>query len=157
MAEQLKELVELIATGELTQEELADTLEGIEGMFDQKVENVCYVLRDLDATTAAIDAEIGRLQARKKTLVNSTNHLKDYLRFAMSSAEIKKVKTPLWSVTLIPAKPMVVIDDADQIPDRFKKTHVEIKVDKKALLMALADEQVEGAHLGESQLGLRIA
>ena len=55
---------------DLPEDALADTLEGLEGDIQVKAENLLAVVSNMGADVGAIDAEIKRLQARKKVIAN---------------------------------------------------------------------------------------
>ena len=50
---------------------IEDTMESIEPILTEKVDNYCLLIRDKQANIEAIANEIKRLQDRKKTLENS--------------------------------------------------------------------------------------
>ena len=150
-------LSRLIDDGEMDAEALQDTLDGLEGELEQKAEGLLSYVANIGSDVAAVDAEIKRLQARKKTMTNQQQWLREYLKTNMAAAGIKKITCPLFSVTLGKAKPMVVIDDESLVPKKYKKTiPATTQIVKADLLKAVKKGSVLGAHLGESEQSLLI-
>lgn len=76
---------------------LRDTLEGIEGEIEDKADNYAKVIRTLEGQVDTIDAEISRLQSKKKTVKNSIDSIKSNLERSMIQTGKKKFKTDLFS------------------------------------------------------------
>ena len=149
---QYKGLAEL---DDLPEDALHDTLEALEGDLQVKAENLLAVVTNMGADVAAIDAEIKRLQARKKAITNRQESLREYLRYNMDEAGISKITCPLFTITLAAGRPVVDVQDESLIPDGYAR--VERKLDKTAILRALkAGKDVPGAKLGKLQPALRI-
>jgi len=154
---QLQQLSDLIESGEVTEESLADTIEGVEGMFDQKAESICYVIRNMEASADAVKAEEARLAKRRKQYLDGVERLKGYLKLSMVESGHKSVKSDLFTISLTPPPKVVEIDDERAIPDEYKTRTVIDSVDKKKVLAQLKDGAViPGAHLGDGNYGLRI-
>lgn len=135
--------------------DLTDTLDGLEGDIQDKAENLLAVVSNIGSDVDQIDSEIKRLQARKKTLTNSQDRLREYLRFNMDAAGIQKITCPLFSITLTKPRPVVQIDDETKIPDDYiKVTRTPVKAD--ILRELKAGKEIPGASLGESKPGLMI-
>ena len=74
LTEQLSGLAEL---GEdIPPEALRDTLDALQGEFNEKAVSICHVLSNSSGSFTAIDSEIKRLQARKKAIVGAQDSLK---------------------------------------------------------------------------------
>lgn len=151
----IKELESMVENGEVSADNVADTMALLEGDFNEKAAGIVKVFKN--ANTDAIDHEIKRLQAMKKSILNKKESLKDYLRENMEALEITKIESE--AITVICKKPSekVVIDNADDIPDEFISIETTIKVDNKAVLRALkGGEKVEGASLSYSKSPIEI-
>lgn len=135
----------------------ADTLEAMTGLIEQKAEQICFVIKNFDPSIEGINAEIERLQARKKTIAAKQDWLTNYLRENMERCEIKKIECPLFSITLAQGREIAVIDNQDAIPDEFVKVKTSIDPDKNAIAAALKDgREVPGAHLERAKSSIRI-
>lgn len=160
LTEDLRGIHELALDPDVPAESLNDTIEGLEGMFNDKAVRVAHVIANQDSDVAAIDAEIKRLQQRKKVMTNARDRLKEYLRFNMEATGVTKISSDLFTITL--AKPMdvVVVDDDSAVPDEYQRVAVapDKALIKKALIKkALKDGcEVPGCHLGKGNSSVRI-
>lgn len=136
---------------------IEDTMEGLNLEFNDKAVAIVKVAENLNADTSALDAEIKRLQERKKVITNRQESLKDYLRFNMDANGVKKIECPLFSITLGKGSPTVQIIDDSTIPDDYMTVKTEIKPDKAAIVKALKSGiEVNGASLIEGKPRLMI-
>ncbi len=149
------ELQKLVDDGEMSQDDIQDTLDGMQLEFNDKASSIVSLAESLQGDVSALDIEIKRLQARKKAITNNQDRLKEYLRHNMELSGITKIKSPLFSITLGKATVTADVVDVDFLPDEFVNTEVVIKADKKAILKALKDgQEIPGAVLstGKSRL-----
>lgn len=136
---------------------MGDTLEAIEGEFEEKAKMVMLVAKESIKSVPAIDAEIKRLQARKKSLVSNEKWLKEYLRKNMIATGINKIECDLFTITLKKAVAGVEITDEDEIPDELCSVTTVLAPDKKEILKRLkAGDEVPGAALKEGTRSLLI-
>lgn len=157
MTGQYTELLAIASDPELPPEALADTLEGLEGEIKIKAENIVHVLLNSDTDVVALDAEIKRLQTRKKSIENGKERLKDYLRFNMEATGITKIECPLFSVSLGKGRDIVSIDDEEALPDIYLITKTSTSPAKRVILADLQlGISINGASLTKSQSSLRI-
>ena len=141
---------------DVPEEAMRDTLEAIEGEFKEKAVRICHVLANADGAVEAIDREIKRLQAKMKAIVNNKERAKDYLRDNMERTGITKISSPIFNVTLVKPREMVVIDDESQIDMDYMR--VSYAPDKTKIKDALKDGvEVAGAHMGLSKSGVKIS
>lgn len=77
-----------------------DTIDGIEGMMNQKIENAVMYLRELEADADAITAESKRLSERAKIKENAAKNLKAYILTAMQRTDTKTIETARCKVTV---------------------------------------------------------
>ncbi|WP_340052089.1 siphovirus Gp157 family protein [Pseudomonas proteolytica] len=159
IAEQFKELAALAETAD---EDLAvalrDTMEGIEGEFQEKGKAIAMITLNIDGDLEAIQSQIDRLTERKRIINNRKESLKEYLRSNMDAAGITKITHPLFTITCGKGKPIVVIDDEKAIPDDFVNVKVTSAPDKAAIAKALKDgQEVPGAHseIGKSSISIK--
>lgn len=122
LTEQLQLLVSLAEDPDsidMNPDIFADTFEGLEMEFEDKADGYARVITEVKARSASLDAEIKRLQARKKACDNSADRMTEALKNAMISTGKTKFKTPLFSFSIAKNPPKVVIDDPDRIPEGF--------------------------------------
>ena len=133
---------------------IADTLEGNSTEITQKIEDYGYVIQNLRAPITAIDAEIARLQDRKKSMEKEADRVEHWLFENMVKAGISKVECPLFTIALQNNPPSVFIADEDSIPAEFMRQPETPPPapDKKAIAAAIkSGKEVPGAHLKQSQ------
>lgn len=158
LTKELNELHTMVLDGEATEDHLSDTMEMIEGEFQEKALNVAKFMRSLSPSVDAIDAEIKRLQDRKNAITNKSDWVKNYLLSNMEASGIKKIECDLFTITRVKPRDVVVVDDLDKLPDDYVSVKTSLAADKKALLKALKDgEEIEGAHIGQGESTIRIS
>lgn len=153
---QYLQLLDLAQADDVPADAVRDTLAGIEGEFNDKAIKVVDVVQAIEGDVEAIDKEIQRLQDRKKTIKARENSIRDYLRDNMEACGINKIQCPLFTITLTKGRDVVVIDDEREIPDHYIAVKTSTQPDKKALLEALKEKSVPGAHIEKSKPSLRI-
>lgn len=156
IAREHRELAKIVEQDELTAEDVADTFEALEGEISAKAASLVAVVDNINADVKAVDDEIKRLQARKKTMVNKQQSLRDYLKMNMQATGITNIKCPLFSITLAKGRDIVVIDDEDNVPPGYRTVTKVVKIDKAQLLKDLKLFEVKGAHIEKSDESLRI-
>lgn len=159
ITEQFKELA---ALAENADEDLVvalrDTMEGIEGEFQEKGKAIAMVTLNIDGDLEAIQSQIDRLTERKRIIANRKENLKEYLRTNMEASGITKITHPLFTITCGKGKPIVVIDDEKAIPDDYVNVKVTSAPDKAAIAKAIKDGiEVPGAHTetGKSSISIK--
>jgi len=150
--QQFQELNELIANGEMTAEELADTFESLEMEFSQKVDNICYLIKENIALAKAMKDEETALAERRKAKEKATERLKDYLVNAFMQIGISKQETAKNKVSLRESKAVSISDEAqfNEWAKTFRPDLVTVKVteapNKTEIKRAIENgESVEGA------------
>lgn len=159
ITEQFKELAALAETAD---EDLAvalrDTMEAIEGEFQEKGKAIAMVTLNIDGDLEAIQSQIDRLTERKRVITNRKESLKEYLRTNMDAAGITKISHPLFTITCGKGRSVVVIDDEKSIPDEFVNVKVTSAPDKAMIAKAIKDgQEVPGAHteIGKSSISIK--
>lgn len=134
-----------------------DTMGAIEAEFNDKALAVSRVILNMDGDIEAVDAEIRRLEERKRIMSNRKGQIIDYLRENMEAAEITKISCPLFTITLAKGRESVVIDDEKSLDDDLVSTKVTTTPDKKAIAERIkAGQEVKGAHLERGKSSIRI-
>lgn len=88
-----------------------DTLEGIEGEFDEKAENIAVYIKELEAEAKTLKAEkiaVGKRQAQKE---KTAENLRKYLITSMKAIGRNKVDMPKAVLSLKNNAPSLVVDD----------------------------------------------
>ena len=95
-------------TGELLD---AEAFEALQMERTEKAQGMALWALDLDDEAAAIDAEMTRLAARKRAVLNKARSLRQYLGFVLNG---EKLKTPLVTVSFRRTR-AVEIDNEGQL------------------------------------------
>jgi len=119
--------------GEVDEGQLAELLK-VEDGFRSKIEAIGKIIRSLQADAEAIKAERQRLAERQGTLERRTEWLKCYVLAALRSTDTQRIKGELLSVSRRRAPASCEVVNADEVPARFKREVVEVKVDRNAVL-----------------------
>lgn len=127
----------------------AEALAGIDGEAGEKLESYAMVLKNAESDITGVDAEIKRLQERKKAMQNNVSRMKDNMSILLQEIEGNRLKTDKFTFSFRKST-AVQIDDISLIPNDFIKTETSpMKVDiKKALA---SGEVIPGASLVENQ------
>lgn len=140
-------LQQLLEDGDIDEQTFSDSLESL--MIDDKVENICKVIRNLEAQAAAFKEEAERLTKKKKTAENGVNRLKESLVNLLQTTKSEKISAGLFTVSLGSSKSVEVTSEK-ALPDCYL-TPQPPKVDKAGIGAALkAGVAVPGAMLTES-------
>lgn len=137
------QLYDLFTEGEIPEEAVNDTLEGI-GIAD-KVEDYCKVINQLNADVMTIDAEIDRLNAKKQRAKKGVDRMKTALLGFMTATDTTKTSAGTFNLSIRKSK-AVVISDLEKVPEKYITVKTTTAPDKKAIKSAIeSGEQVEGA------------
>lgn len=125
-----------------------DTLEAIEGDFEQKAVNVAAYAKQLDAEADAIKAAMERMDKRRKRLAQRAEWLKDYTRHCMHQLGKTQITHPWFEIAIHKNPPSVTVYDEASLPFEYVAEVTTNKVDKAAIKTALlAGATVAGAKL----------
>ena len=114
-----------------------EALDTIDEEFPVKVGNICKVIRNQEAESAAIKVELDRLSNRRKAKVNSVKRMKAYLFDNMQTLGHDKVETPdnLFTVAVQNSNPSAQwVGEANDIPDELRMIPPPPELDKKMVL-----------------------
>lgn len=157
---QMQEILDMAESGEFDEELIANTLEGVEGEIEDKLDSYGVIVNELQDDIDKLDKEIKRLTAKKKTITGSIEYLKKMVMFTMEQMATKKVKGErfTWSIQKNGGKAPLIINEgvlALSVPERFQL--VDFDFDKAEIRKALEDgEELDFAHLGERGESLRL-
>tara|TARA_R110000851_G_C12731582_1_gene529795 strand:+ start:41 stop:532 length:492 start_codon:yes stop_codon:yes gene_type:complete len=157
LTNQTRELQSMADCGDLSQEDIQQTLDGLEAQFAEKVEAALKVRQSMLAEVSAIDNEIGRLEALKSSPAKNSDRLLDYIKENMSALEMDKLDAGLFKVTL--KKASIKLGDIDE--SKLSENYFNIipetkKLDKRLLLSDAKNKSIDGVELVESARSLII-
>lgn len=152
-----KELAALADESEDMAQAVADTMDSIEGEFEDKALSLIAVVNNIGGDIPAIDDAIKRLTARKKTIENKQKSMKEYLRTNMEASGINKINCPLFTITLAKGRDIVSVNDENAIPAEYMNYKTSASPMKKEILADLKDgKEIDGVTLIKSENSIRI-
>lgn len=157
IANEYLEFMEAVENGDIPEDCIEDTLEGIAYEIKAKVDNIACLLKNLDAEMVAIMTEEKRLAERRKAKERAYDRLKDYLSNTLLKLDMKKVETARNKVSFRKSESVEIADEeafigwASTHRDEFLKYSTPT-IDKTLVKQALkADEDIIGATLVSKQ------
>lgn len=142
---------------DLPAELIADTLEGIEGEFSDKVSAILSLCKNESAYADSLKAEAKSLNDRASSINNKVERLRQYIVDCMTQAEMKRVRAGVHEVTLRAASKVVEITDAMVIPVDLVEFETVVKPNKLEIKRRiLAGEEIPGASLKDGKQSLMI-
>lgn len=141
------EMYELLCSGEIDEEVFNDTLQAMG--TDEKVENCCKVIRQLEADATAYEKEEKRFKDKKTTAKNGVARLKKSILSFLQAADKKKINAGLFTVSKQKSSAVKILDE-NLIPDEFFKVSLEPM--KSEIKKAIdSGEKVAGAIIVENE------
>ena len=129
-------------------EMIADTLEGIEGEFTDKVGHMLAMIKNDIAYSLALKEEAKKLNERASVINNRTDRIKAYIAESMETINKKTITSGVHQVTARKKSVSVDITDLTTLPPSVCEYETMIKADKKEIKKLLtAGEKVTGAVL----------
>lgn len=157
IAQEFREVMALVESGDLSMEDIADTLDAIDIEFKDKAKNCLMVIRAKEADLNGVQAEIDRLTALKKSAQASCDGLKKYVKNCMELTGISSLDLSTFKLTLkAPTKKVEVYDEAKLAREFFRVVPEKWEVDKVKLSAALKVGEIEGAMLVDGERALLI-
>lgn len=133
---------------DLDPETLKDTLDSINDSREVKLDNIANWIENNQADIDFLDKKIKQLQADKKSLVNRTKSLMEYMTTAIDDSGLKELKTENHILKPRNYRASVYISNEKDIPSEFMKFKAVETIDKKAIYELLKNgETVRGAEL----------
>lgn len=136
-----------------------DTLEGIEGEFDEKAENLACFVKELKAETAALTSEEKSLRTRRQAKENLQRRLEALLVDGMKTLGKQKIDAPRARITVRNNAESAICEAGDKAFEQYAIDNemynilsVRYSLSKTKLKEALeAGEIFPGVHLGRTQ------
>lgn len=113
------ELQALADSGDIPAEQIADTLDLIEGDIREKAIDVAAFSRNLDATAEAVRAAAKAMLARADRIEKRAESIRAYLLFQCQAAGVTKIESPWFTLSVRKNPPAVVIDDEASLPAEY--------------------------------------
>ena len=136
---------------------LKDTLEAVQGEYEQKIESYCKVIKNIDADIQAIKTEVTHLNEKKKVLENNIDRLKKAMFESMKATNTTTIKTGVFNVAIQRnggKLPVIVDVETAYLPQELVK--VTESPDLEAIAKLIDSGNTQYAHYGERGESLRI-
>lgn len=142
------QLQEMLESGEIDEQIFNDTIEAMG--IAEKAQNICMVIRNLEAKATAYKQEKDRLAKRQSECENGIKRLKDSLLTHMTLLDSPKLDAGLFSITRCATQSANIVDEK-ALPETYL-TPQPPKVDKRQILEDLkAGVEISGAELSRSE------
>lgn len=132
-------------------ETIIDTLNAIESAIEDKAENYHGFIKQLEGEIQTINTEQKRLADLKRSKVNLIDRLKQNLIAALEATGSERIQTDTVIVSLRNNAYTLDIQDESHIPNIFVEKVIERKINKRALLQYVKENEVEGVYLKRSK------
>lgn len=154
----MMELLAIADDEDIEPEVLADTLESIEGEYDDKIESYCKAIKNLEADAKAYDEESKRLKTKKEKAEANVKRMKAVVMESLKLMNRKSAGGKILKASIQAnggVLPLEVTVNAKDLPFEYQK--VTIEPDNGAIREAL-DKGVEldFAKYGERGESVRI-
>lgn len=138
----MMKILSMMDDPELDQQTLKDTMEGIEGAYEDKFDGYAAVIRQLTGYINELDEEKKRIDARKESFQNNVKKMKKIMLESMNATGKTKFKTAKNSFWTQKNKASVVIDAKSvwDIPEDFRR-YKDPEPDKTKIGEAIAAGQ----------------
>ena len=143
ITERFRNIAELLDNPEIPEEVLIDALDSIEGEFEDKATNIVRFMKSIEGDCKIIKEEEQRLASRRKALEAKSARMKQYLEDSMKLINKTKFKTPFYSFNISANPKSIEILDEAIIPEKYKSYETICKIDKKAILSDMKENNIE--------------
>lgn len=128
---------------DLPEDAFLDTLEGIEGEFEEKADSIACFIKDLDAEADKIKRERETLAQREAAKRAKAARLREYLKEQMAAVGKTRIETPRNLLTVAKSTPRVETDEefvawAEESADFLLHYHPP-EPNKQAIQQAIKD------------------
>lgn len=158
LADEYVTVLDMFYDPEVDDQTALDTLEAIDGEFEDKADNYAKLIKELLADAEKLKAEERRINLRRKGLENKADRLKSTLQANMEFTGKTKFKTALFSFSVANnggLQPFTITDNLGDIPGKYLIPQPPLP-DKDAIRTLLETKEVEWAHLEPRGKSLRI-
>lgn len=128
-----------------TDEELLSVearLNGLQIRFEEKALAIAKHIINESGDLEAIETEIERLSALKKSREGAVKRLKDYVLSNMLATNTPEIDGGTMKLKVRKNPPSVNVLDETQVPDTYKRTKTVVEIDKKEILAAWKANQI---------------
>lgn len=148
------QLQEMMEDPDIDPQLIQGSMESLNADIEAKADGYGMIIRNYEAISNGIDAEIKRLQGKKKTCENAIKRLKNDLKTSMIVTGNESIRTEKFLFTVRAGSYSVVIDDEKKVPKRFREPQPDkiLTADLKAYLKENGNRTYAHLKLGEQSL-----
>lgn len=129
-------------------DEIADTLEGMEGELTDKIEQLLAIVKNESGYAERLKEEAKSLNERAAVIQNKIENILSYIASSLEMVGKKKIRAGLHQVTVRAPSESVDITDSSALPPEYVEYETVIKADKLAIKHQLkAGNSIPGAQL----------
>jgi phage host-nuclease inhibitor protein Gam len=144
-----------VEQGFFSEEDIADTFEGMEHELNDKISSYCHVLNSMNADLTTIKNEIERLKTLQNEKQNQIKRVKQTLISGLGGIDKTNFDTGLFKGHIRKGSQSVNVINSEEIPAQYIETKIVESADKTAIKNALkAGDKIPGVELitGDSSL-----
>ena len=157
IAQEYKGLVDLVDSGELSQDDIADTLEAVNTTFEDKVKACMMICRQAQASRDALIQEANRIRELSEAKNKESESMLDYVKSCMVSMDKSKVDVGLFKLTLKKAGLKLGDINEEKVPAKYwAEIPASKKLDKRLLLSDAKLNEIDGVEVMESSRSLMV-
>jgi hypothetical protein len=145
---------DMVESGEIEEDAIADTLESIDGEFEDKADNIASLIKTFLAEAEAIKTEEKNLKDRRERKERQAESLKNYISSTMLQLGKVKVETARNVLSFRKSTSLEILDEYKFMETYPELIKVEIKksIPKKDITdLIKAGEEFDGVKLTERQ------
>lgn len=134
ISENLKAFKQMAEEEELDEQAISDTLEALEGSFEEKAESYARVMQALDNDILAINNEIERLKKMMQTISSNRQRMQNTLYNSMRAVGKEKFKTKLFRFSIRKnggLAPLILKVSPEELPQEMQT--ITIKANNTAI------------------------
>lgn len=148
------DFMDAVEAGDIPEEAVKDTLDGIADEFGQKAGNIACLVKSLEADAKAIKAEAAALTERRSAKERAAERLRRYLSDSMQQMQLDRLETPRCLVSFRKSSSVQIADEEDfkQRHPEFCKRVVTVEIMKANVREALKTGlDISGAELAQNR------
>ena len=142
--EEYRALLEAIECGIVPEEAINDTLEGIEGELNDKVDSIACFIKELRADITAIKHERDALQERLSAKVKKVEYLTDYLTRTLTELGVSKMETARNQISFRKSTCVTILGEEEFIEWAQKEAPELLKFAKPEISLTAVKNAIKG-------------
>lgn len=126
--------------------------------LDEEVDDLIKLYKNYDGLKEQMKKERNALYTREKLTERKMDRLKETIKFCMDTKGIKKKETAVGNITIRKTPMSIDILNIEEIPEKYKKEVIDIKVDKREILKEIKEtgEVIDGIKIIDNKTSLSI-